>query len=129
MTRNRRSAALTLGVSGFLASALLTGCSPDGTVIDADYAQVCKDRQTNQRAEDSNCSDEGRSSGYYGWYFYGMGGSGSTSQRSIPAVGAPLIGGVDTLPPGATSKSGVASKGSTAVSRGGFGGSVKGNGG
>jgi hypothetical protein len=127
--RARRSSTLALGVSGLLASALLTGCAPNGDVIDADYAQVCKDNKSNQRVEDDKCSEGGRSSGHYGWYFYGMGSSGSTTQRSLPAVGAPLSGGVDTLPPGSTAKSGVSSKGSTAISRGGFGGSAKGNGG
>jgi hypothetical protein len=123
--RTRKSAAVILGISAVLASAVLTGCSPDGSVIDADYAQSCKDKTTNQRVEDDKCSDQGRSSGHYGWYFLPMGNSGSTTSRSLPAVGAPLSGGVDSIPSGATAKSGISSKGSSAVSRGGFGGSVK----
>lgn len=122
----RKSGAVVLGISALLASAVLTGCSPDGDVIDADYAQSCKDKTTNQRVEDEKCSDRGRSSGHYGWYFLPMGNSGSTAARSLPAVGAPLSGGVDSIPSGATAKSGISSKGSSAVSRGGFGGSVKG---
>lgn len=125
--KQRRNTTLTLGISGILASALLTGCDTNGDVIDADYAQVCKDNKTNERVEDDKCSDQGRSSGYYGWYFYGMGAPGSTTPRSLPAVGAPLSGGVTTLPPGSTAKSGVSSKGHTAVARGGFGGSTGGN--
>ena len=112
-----------------LASALLTGCGPDGTAIDADYAQVCEDRKTNQRVEDDKCSEAGRSSGHYGWYFYGMGSSGSTTRQTLPTVGAPLTGGVTSIPQGATSKTGVPTKGSTTVARGGFGGSAKGTGG
>lgn len=126
----RRNASLGLGVTSVLASALLTGCTPGGDVIDADYAQVCRDNQTQQRTEDTNCnSSSGRSGGSYGWYFLPMGNSGSTSHRSIPAVGQPLAGGVTSIPPSATAKSGVSSKGSTSVSRGGFGGSAKGTGG
>lgn len=124
--RGRKSTAVILGISGILASAVLTGCSPDGSVIDADYAQTCQDRTTQQRVEDEKCSDQGRSSGHYGWYFLPMGSSGNTTPRSIPAVGAPLAGGVTSIPQGATSRSGVSSKGSTAVSRGGFGGTAKG---
>jgi hypothetical protein len=123
--RLRRNASLALGVTSILASALLTGCTPSGDVIDADYAKVCRDNQTQQRSEDTNCNSEsGRSGGHYGWYFLPMGGSNSS--RSLPGVGQSLSGGVDSIPSGATSKSGVASKGSSAVSRGGFGGSAKG---
>lgn len=125
-TRSRKSAAVVLGISGILASAVLTGCTPGGDVIDADYAQVCQEKTTQQRVEDDKCSDQGRSSGHYGWYFLHMGNSGSTSARSVPAVGAPLTGGATSIPQSATSKSGVTSKGSTAVSRGGFGGTAKG---
>ena len=126
----RRNASLALGVTSILASALLTGCSPNGDVIDADYAKVCRDNQSNQRVEDTNCnSSNGRAGGHYGWYFLPMGSSGSTTNRSIPGVGQPLSGGTDSIPSGATSKSGVSSKGSSSVSRGGFGGSVGGEGG
>lgn len=124
--RGRKSGAVILGISAILASAVLTGCSPSGDVIDADYAQSCQDKTTKQRVEDDKCSDQGRSSGHYGWYFLPMGSSGNTTSRSLPAVGAPLSGGVDSIPSGSSAKSGFSSKGSTAVSRGGFGGSVKG---
>ncbi|HEX9226380.1 MAG TPA: tRNA-dihydrouridine synthase [Arthrobacter sp.] len=125
-TRTRKSAAVVLGISAILTSAVLTGCSPDGDVIDADYAQTCQDKTTQQRVDDDKCSDQGRSSGHYGWYFLPMGSSGSTSARSVPGVGSPLSGGITSIPSGATAKSGVSSKGASAVSRGGFGGSVKG---
>jgi hypothetical protein len=122
----RRNTTLALGVTGVLASALLTGCSTNGDVIDADYAKVCRDEKTQQRTEDKNCeSSSGRSGGAYGWYFYQMG----NSSRSLPAVGQPLAGGVTSLPSGKSAKSGVAVKGSPSVSRGGFGGSAKGTGG
>lgn len=125
-SRGRKSTAVILGVSALLASAVLTGCSPDGDVIDADYAQTCQDKTTKQRVEDDKCSDQGRSSGHYGWYFLNMGSRGSNSSRNVPAVGAPLTGGVDSIKSGATSKSGVSSKGTNSVSRGGFGGTAKG---
>jgi hypothetical protein len=125
-SRSRKSGAVILGISAVLASAVLTGCSPSGDVIDADYAQTCQDKTTKQRVEDEKCSDKGRSSGHYGWYFLPMGNSGSTSSRYLPSVGAPLAGGVDSIPPGATSKSGTPAKGATSVSRGGFGGTAKG---
>ncbi|KIA72685.1 hypothetical protein ANMWB30_24530 [Arthrobacter sp. MWB30] len=105
---------------------MLTGCTPDGDVIDADYAQLCQDTKTQERVDDSKCSDEGRSGGYYGWYFLPMGSSGSTTARSIPAVGSKLTDGVTSIPEGASSKAGAPAKGSSAVSRGGFGGSAKG---
>lgn len=122
----RRSGAVVLGVTALLASAVLTGCSPSGDVIDADYAKVCQDKTSEKRVEDDKCSEEGRSSGHAGWYFFPMGTSGSTKSHSIPAVGSKLTGGKTSIPSNASSKSGVDSKGSKAVTRGGFGGSVKG---
>jgi hypothetical protein len=114
---------MALGVTAILASALLTGCTPSGDVIDADYAKVCRDSKTQQRTDDKNCNSEsGRSGGAYGWYFLPMG----SSNRSVPGVGQSLSGGTTSIPSNATSKSGVPSKGSSAVSRGGFGGSAKG---
>ena len=121
----RRSSGVAIGVTALLASALLTGCSPDGEVIDADYAKVCQDRTTQERAEDDRCSDQGVSSGLYGWYFLAMG----SGRRSIPAVGSGLSGGTTSVPSGATSRSGVAPDGASSVSRGGFGGSNSGTGG
>jgi hypothetical protein len=112
-------------VTALLASALLTGCSPDGEVIDADYAKVCQDRTTEERAEDDRCSEQGVSSGLYGWYFLAMG----SGRRSIPAVGAGLSGGTRSVPSGATSRSGVSPDGASSVSRGGFGSSNGGTGG
>jgi hypothetical protein len=123
--RVRRNGAVVLGVTALLSSALLTGCSPDGEVIDADYAQVCQDRTTQQRVEDSKCSEEGRSSGAFGWYFFAMGLRGATDARSIPAVGQQLRGGTTSVPAGASTRSGVPAKGAASVTRGGFGGSVK----
>lgn len=126
LARRRRSDAVVLGVTAVLASAMLTGCGPDGDVIDADYAQVCQDRTTEQRVEDEKCSEEGRSSGHFGWYFFPMGSKGSNTSRSIPGVGERLSGGVTSVPAGATAKTGVPADGSSSVTRGGFGSSVKG---
>ena len=113
---------IALGLSGLLASVLLTGCSPDGEVVDADYAQVCQDRKTESRVDDDKCSDQGRSSGAYGWYFFNI---NSGSSKNVTAVGSRLTGGSTTAPSSGSVKSGVAPKGGT-VSRGGFGGSAKG---
>lgn len=123
--RRRKSAAVTIAITGLLASAVMTGCAPGGDVIDADYAKVCQDRTTQQRVEDSKCSEEGRSSSVAGWYFIPMGSLGQNTTRSIPAVGQGLSGGQLSIPSASTSKTGVSSKGSS-VSRGGFGGSSKG---
>ncbi|GAA4034178.1 hypothetical protein GCM10023063_17680 [Arthrobacter methylotrophus] len=123
---HRKSGAVVLGISALLASAVLTGCSPSGDVIDADYAKVCQDKTTQQRIDDSKCSDQGRSSGHYGWYFMPMGSAGSSNSRSLPAVGQKVSGGTESVPSGASVKSGVPAQGSTSVSRGGFGSSVGG---
>jgi hypothetical protein len=82
--------------------------------------------ETQERVDDSKCSDQGRTSGHYGWYFLAIGAAGSNTTRSIPAVGKPLTGGVTTIPKGATAKTGAPVKGSGTVSRGGFGGTAKG---
>ncbi|MEH0108673.1 tRNA-dihydrouridine synthase [Tersicoccus sp. MR15.9] len=124
--RFRASTTVGLGVTAVLASALMTGCSPDGDVIDADYAQVCQDRTSQQRVEDDKCSDSGRAGGHYGWYFFPMGSRGSSNTRSLPGVGDRLSGGTTSVPAGASAKSGVPAKGSSSVSRGGFGGGGKG---
>lgn len=122
----RRSGAVILGVTALLASAVLTGCSPSGDVIDADYAKVCQDKKTEKRVEDDKCSEEGRSSGYAGWYFFPMGTSSSTKSHSIPSVGSKLSGGTVSIPEKASAKAGVSDKGSTKVTRGGFGSGAKG---
>ncbi len=119
--RRRKSGALALGVTGLLASAMLTGCAPDGASIDADYAQVCRDNHTESRVDDNNCSDQGRSSGSYGWYFFS-----TQSTSPVPAVGSRLTGGTAALPSGSTAKAGTPSMGGT-VSRGGFGTTAKGS--
>lgn len=124
--QQRQSSTVALGVSALLASAVLTGCTPDGNVIDADYAQLCQDKKTQERVDDSKCSEAGRGGSYYGWYFLPMGAADSGSTRSIPAVGSKLSGGATTIPQGATAKTGAPVKGSGTVSRGGFGGSAKG---
>lgn len=120
--RRRKNGALALGVTAVLASALLTGCTPDGETIDADYAQVCQDRKNEQRVEDSLCSEEGRAGGAYGWYFFNM---ANGSSQSIAPVGSKLSGGSTTAPSSGSIKSGIPSKGGT-VARGGFGTSAKG---
>ncbi|WP_247826571.1 tRNA-dihydrouridine synthase [Arthrobacter antioxidans] len=126
----RRTGSLALGVTALLASALLTGCTPSGDVIDEDYAQVCQDRTTQERVEDSKCSEEGRSSSHFGWYFLPMVLNSSGSSTVIPRVGGKVSGGTTSIPSGTTARNGFAGDGQS-VTRGGFGSSVKsgGNGG
>lgn len=117
--RRRKSVTLTLGITSLLTSAMLTGCDTDGNTIDADYAQVCREKSSELRVDDSKCSDQGRAGGYYGWYFFK-----TSSNPTIPAVGSKLSGGSATAPSTGSVKSGIPSKGSV-VSRGGFGTSAK----
>lgn len=114
MLKSRKSKAVVIAGTGFLAASLLTGCSTDN---DADYAKVCKDAKSNQRVSDDKCSDDGVHSGVYGFYYFSM---LNNSQARVPAIGAPLTGGATSIPDTATSKAGVKPGGDT-VSRSGFG--------
>ena len=118
-----------MAVTSLLASAILTGCSPDGEVIDSEYAKVCQDQTTQERVEDSKCSEEGRHSGHAGWYFLPLVGR-------IPAIGQRLSGGTTTAPRTGTTRTGVNPRGETfrrdstvhrdsTVRRGGFGSSTR----
>ena len=118
--RLRRTGKLALGVTGLLASAMMTGCTPGGEVIDADYAKACQDKRSEIRVEDNHCSEDGRAGGYYGWYFYQTGGG------TVPPVGSKLTGGTTTPPAAGKSVKSAPSKGGT-VARGGFGTSAKGS--
>lgn len=120
MMKSRKSKALVIAGTGFLAASLLTGCSTDN---DADYAKVCKDAKSNQRVSDDKCSDDGHSNAAYGWYFFSMMNNNNNNTNSgtrVPAIGAPLAGGATSIPDTATSKAGVNPSGDT-VSRSGFG--------
>lgn len=112
--KSRKSKVLVIAGTGFLAASLLSGCS---TNSDADYAKVCHDSKSQQRVSDDKCSNDGASSGIYGWYFLSM---MNNKSATVPAVGAPLSGGATSIPDSATSKAGVKSTGET-VSRSGFG--------
>ena len=118
--RRRKTGFVSLTVAGMLASVMMTGCSPQGDVVDADYAQVCQDRKNEQRVEDNLCSQEGRSSGAYSWYFYQSGNG------TIPAVGSKATGGSLEAPAAGKSIAPAPTKGGT-VSRGGFGTTAKGS--
>ncbi len=113
--------AISLGITALMA-VTLTGCSASTTEVDADYAKVCRDQNTQQRVEDSECSSSGsRTSGsHFGWYYLALNGG-----KSVPRVGSTLSGGTATLPSGSKAQT-VSSKGGTygksgTVSRGGFG--------
>lgn len=110
--KHRKSKAVAVGTTGFLAISLLTGCAASS---DADYAAACKDNKSTQRVSDDKCSDDGIHSGSYGWYFFG------TNNSRVPAVGAPMTsGGVTDIPDGKNYKYGVNPGGET-VTREGFG--------
>jgi hypothetical protein len=114
LLKSRKSKAVIIAGTGFLAASLLTGCATDS---DADYAKVCKDAKSNQRVSDDKCSDDGPNNSAYGWYFFSM---MNNNNSRVPALGAPLSGGATSIPDTATSKSGVNTSGDT-VSRSGFG--------
>jgi hypothetical protein len=112
--RRRASTAVSIGVVAALA-ATLTGCG-EGSGVNPDYAQICRDNSTAKRLPDGDCNNH---AGGAGWYFLPLANRGNTA---VPAVGQKTSGGVSSLPAGKTGATGVSSKGG-AVSRGGFGGS------
>lgn len=113
VARRRASRSVSVGVVAALA-ATLTGCG-QGTNVSEDYAQICQDNATEKRLPDDDCNNHG---GGAHWYFLPLGSGG----RTVPAVGQPVAGGVDTLPGGKTAAKGISGDGAS-VSRGGFGGS------
>ncbi|BFM23412.1 hypothetical protein QE430_002196 [Microbacterium testaceum] len=111
--RRRASRTVTVGVVAALAASL-TGCG-QGSNVSEDYAQICRDNSTEKRLPDDDCNNHGGSAH---WYYLPIG----SSSRTVPAVGQPTTGGVDSLPSGKTAARGISSEGAS-VSRGGFGGS------
>lgn len=79
-------ASLAIGLTGLLSIGSLVGCaSPDTQNVSASeqYSQVCQDKETNIRVEDSKCNDgDSRSS----WSYL------PASTYIIPAVGMLLVG-------------------------------------
>ncbi|GAA4963527.1 tRNA-dihydrouridine synthase [Kineococcus glutinatus] len=107
----RRSAVVTLSVTGVLAAAGLAACGgPDGS-DDPDYRAVCVDERSRERLPDEDCDDD-RSGG---WWYLGRGGV-------APAVGQRVGGGTAQPPEGArVVRGGVPAEGAT-ITRGGLGG-------
>lgn len=114
VVKSRKSKAVVVVGTGFLAASLLTGCN---TSSDADYARVCQDAKSQQRVSDDKCSDEGVRSNVYGFYYFSM---MNNQTARVPAIGAPLAGGATSIPDSATFKSGVKASGDS-VARSGFG--------
>jgi hypothetical protein len=67
--RRMRSAGITLGLTALVAASL-TGCSSDED--QPDYAAICVNPQTQERADDGNCKDEqeyhGSGAGFF-WFY------------------------------------------------------------
>lgn len=101
MPRKIASTAVTVSLTSMLAVSLAGCSSDDGQKLDADYAQVCQDKETGQRVEDDKCEQpsRGHSAGGSGfmWYYLGM---MSNSHSTVPAVGSRVVGGTTTIPQG-----------------------------
>jgi hypothetical protein len=135
--RRMRSAGITLGLTALVAASL-TGCSNDDD--QPEYAAICVDPQTEQRADDANCKDEreyngaGSGAGFF-WFYMATRGGGL-----VPPIGGRYNTGQGTYTIPRTSQSGGTSsptikrggldtKGGDigTISRGGFGKSGKGS--
>lgn len=133
--RRMRSAGITLGLTALVAASL-TGCSNDDD--QPDYAAICVDPQTQERASDDNCKDEreyhGSGAGFFWFYMATRGGA------LVPPIGGRYTptGGTYTIPqsrPAGTSGSPTIKRGGLdpgggdigTISRGGFGKSGKGS--
>ena len=127
----KRSRTVPLALTALLAASL-TGC---GEEEDPDNYAICVDPQTEQRVDDDLCDDDGSRGGGFAFFYFG--GISSGRSYTVPAVGQSYVGsgGTTTRPPGVTQTRGISpsgglvAKGSSAVSRGGFGGTSKGGGG
>lgn len=119
---NRRSKAVTLGVTALLASSLAACGSSEPK---ATGSAVCVD-QNQVRVPDNNCAnnqDFGANNNGFLWYYLLLG-------QHYGGYGSRVTGGYTTRPPGKSfnpvrggnPQGGSVSKGAT-VSRGGFGGS------
>jgi hypothetical protein len=128
-----RSAGVTLGLTALVAASL-SGCSNGGQ---PDYAAICVDPQTEQRADDANCKDNreyhGSGAGFF-WFYMATRGGGL-----VPPIGGRYnpVGGTYTTPSQRPSGSGsptikrggLDTKGGDigTITRGGFGKSGKGS--
>lgn len=90
--------ALSLGVVGAIATMLISGCStaPQGNGFDGgsssdDYVQVCQDKTTNQRVDDSRC-DGGYDEMHYSPSYYHY-------NSMIPSIGTGMLIGYLLSPP------------------------------
>jgi len=135
--RRMRSAGITLGLTALVAASL-TGCSNDDD--QPDYAAICVDPQTDQRASDDNCKDEreyhGSGAGFFWFYMATRGGA------LVPPIGGRYNAGNGTYTIPQSRPAGTGTSGSPTIkrggldpgggdigtiSRGGFGKSVKGS--
>ncbi len=132
--RRMRSAGVTLGLTALVAASL-TGCSNDND--QPDYAAICVDPQTQERASDDNCKDEreyhGSGAGFFWFYMATRGGA------FVPPIGGRYNAGQGTYSAsglrntqGGTAtikRGGLDTKGGNigTISRGGFGKAGKGS--
>lgn len=83
--KSRMSKMVSVGVTAALAVSL-TGCSPSDDVA-SDYSQVCLDKSSNQRVEDSRCDDIDTSHNNNALMWYYLGHMHQNNSVKIPAVG------------------------------------------
>ena len=128
----KRSKAVPLALTALLAASL-TGCGGDE---DPDNYAICVDPDTQQRVDDDRCDDGGSGGGGgFAWLYFG--GINGGRSYPVPPVGGSYTGSGGTLtkPTGTTRLGGISKsggevfKGSSSVSRGGFGGKFGGGGG
>ena len=113
--RRMRSAGITLGLTALVAASL-TGCSNDDD--QPDYAAICVDPQTEQRASDDNCKDEreyhGSGAGFFWFYMATRGGA------LVPPIGGRYTAGNGTYTIPQSRPSGTGGSGSPTIKRGGL---------
>ena len=124
--RRRASGVVALGVTAALATTL-TGCSSDDNKVDdQEYAQICRDQQTEERLPDEECENRvGHSHMSAAWFFLPLLLSGNRGD-TVPAVGSavPQSTGSATSPGGAATHRAPSQGGSGRdIARGGFGSS------
>jgi hypothetical protein len=128
-----RSAGITLGLTALMAASL-TGCSSGEET--PDYAAICVDPQTQERADDSNCKDDreyhGSGAGFF-WFYMATRGSAFVPPiggRYAPSDGTYTASNLRNAQGGTATvrRGGLDTKGGNigTIARGGFGKAGKG---
>ena len=83
----KRYAAVALGLVGLISASALVACgSSDGVQQASDYTEICQDRDTGERVDDSHCNDHDHYP-HSSWYYL------PPSVYFIPSVGTRIGGG------------------------------------